>query len=181
MKRMLETEIGEIILREAELEDANKAVEFMNWVTGEVDYHTYGPNDFNIKPEDERRMMDVFHKRNNCLFIVGTFQDEIVAVATLSGGMKARTAHRATVGITVAKRYWRLGVGKNMMDMMFDFCKKSKEVSKLELLVHEKNDPAIKLYNKLGFKREGIIERYFMIEGTYFDGYQMGKIITKEV
>jgi len=177
LKEVLRTDIGDIILREASLADARKTVEFMNWVTGEVDYHTYGPNDFNIKPEDEKRMMDVFHHKDNCLFLIATFGGQIMAVATLSGGIKERTAHRATIGITVAKRFWRLGVGRKLMQMMMTYARTSEKISKLELLVHQDNKGAIKLYEDLGFKREGVIQRYFLIDGIYYDGYQMGCII----
>lgn len=180
LNRVLETEIGEVVLREATLEDAKKTVQFMNWVTGEVDFHTYGPNDFNIKASDERRLMELFHKKDNCVFLIATFQEEIIAVATLSGGLKSRTAHRGTVGLTVAKRFWRLGIGKNLMEMVLKFSKNSKDLSKLELLVHENNKAAIALYTKLGFETEGIIRRYFLIGNQYYDGIQMGKLIKKE-
>lgn len=175
--RIIETEIGDITIREADLKDAKPAVEFMNWVTGEVDYHTYGPNDFSIKEEDEERMIDMFRKRGNCLFLIATFQEDIIAVATLSGGVKVRTAHRATIGITVAKRFWRLGIGINMMDILMAYSVTSEDLCKLELLVHQDNVPAIKLYKKLGFFKEGLIQRYFYIDGHYYDGIQMGIIV----
>jgi RimJ/RimL family protein N-acetyltransferase len=175
LKHVLETEIGKIIIREAQVTDAKKTVEFMNWVTGEVEFHTYGPNDFNIKSEDEERMIKVFQQRKNCLFLLAVFNEEIIAVATLSGGIKERTAHRSTLGITVAKRFWRLGIGMQMMAMILDYAFKTKEITKIELLVHENNKPALNLYEKLGFFKEGIIHRYFYIDGQYYNGIQMAK------
>jgi len=44
----LETDVGLITIREANKFDAEKVIGFMNWVTGEVDFHTYGANDFHI-------------------------------------------------------------------------------------------------------------------------------------
>ncbi|MBN2794506.1 MAG: GNAT family N-acetyltransferase [Clostridia bacterium] len=173
----IETEIGKIEIREAKVKDASSTVEFMNWVTGEVDYHTYGANDFNIRPEDEARMIEMFHSRDNCLFLIATFSGQIVAVATLTGGVKERVKHRGTIGITVAKRFWRLGIGQQMMRIIINYAEKSPVLTKLELLVHEENIPAIKLYNKLGFFREGTIQRYFRFEETYYDGINMGLIV----
>lgn len=171
---IIESEIGPIEIREAEITDAVETVKFMNWVTGEVEFHTYGPNDFNIKPEDEERMIHMFHSRSNCLFLIAKFHDEIVAVATLSGGPKVRVMHRGTIGITVAKRFWKLGIGIKMMRMMIAYAENSETLSKLELLVHQDNVPAIQLYTKLGFFREGLIQRYFQINGIYYDGIRMG-------
>lgn len=173
----LETEIGQVEIREAEIYDANETVGFMNWVTGEVEFHTYGVNGFVIKPEDEIRMIKVFKEKDNCKFLVAVFENKIVAVATLSGGIKDRLKHRGTLGITVAKRYWRLGIGKKMMEMLIDFANKSDIITKMELLVHENNYPAIELYEKLGFFKEGIINRYFLIENKYYNGINMGLFV----
>jgi len=172
-----ETEVGQIIIREATKSDAAEAVKFMNWVTGEVEFHTFAQNDFHVKPEDEERMMQLFHTRKNCLFIIATFKDEIVAVATLSGGLKERVFHRGTIGITVAKRFWRLGIGEKMMSVIIRYAESSPILTKLELLVHENNEPAKAMYNKLGFFREGITQRYFYTNGHYYDGLRMGLIV----
>lgn len=174
---IIETEIGLITIREAEVNDASLIVQFMNWVTGEVDYHTYGPGDFSIRPEDEERMIEIFKARKNSLFLIALFNDEIVAVATLSGGIKERVSHRGTVGITVAKRFWRLGIGKAMMNEIVNFSKEGQIITKIELLVHQDNIPALQLYKHLGFHREGLIKRYFNIEGQYYDGIRMGLIL----
>ena len=173
----LETDVGLITIREANKFDADKVIGFMNWVTGEVDFHTYGANDFHISKEDEIKVLEIFHQRENCLFLIAEFRNEIVAVASLSGGIKNRVAHRATVGITVAKRFWRLGIGIKMMNIIIAYAERSEVLTKLELLVHENNLPAIKLYNQLGFYREGVFKRYFKIDGKYYDGISMGLIV----
>lgn len=173
----IDTEVGIIEIREAKEEDAHELVTFMNWVTGEVDFHTYGANDYHISDEHEKRVVETFRERDNCLFLVAVFKDEIVAVATLSGGAKERVEHRATIGITVAKRFWRLGIGEHMMRIILDFAEHSEVLTKLELLVHQDNHPAIKLYNKLGFFREGLMKRHFKINDKYYDGIRMGLLV----
>ena len=173
----LKTDVGVICIREAKVTDAPHIIEFMNWVTGEVDFHTYGANDFHISIEDEEKVIDVFRSRSNCMFLVAEFQSEIIAVATLSGGVKERVAHRGNIGITVAKRFWRLGIGLKMMEIIIDFSEESDILTKLELLVHQDNRAAIKLYNRLGFFREGLLTRYFRIDGKYYDGIKMGLIV----
>lgn len=173
----IKTEVGLIEIRQAQLDDAEEIIAYMNWVTGEVDYHTYGANDFLISLEDEKRVIDMFDQRVNCLFLVATFKEEIIAVATLAGGNKERVAHRGTIGITVAKRFWRLGIGKKMMNLIIEYAELNKVLTKLELLVHEDNVAAINLYNRLGFFREGVLQRYFLIDGKYYDGIRMGLLV----
>ena len=62
-----------------------------------------------------------------------------------------------------------------MMAMILDYAYKTNEITKIELLVHENNQPALNLYEKLGFFKEGIIHRYFYIDGQYYNGIQMAK------
>lgn len=173
----IQTQIGTIVIREATANDADEIIKFKNWVTGEVDYHTYGANDYTTSAQDEERVIDMFHLRANCLFLVAVFKDEIVAVATLSGGIKERVQHRASIGITVAKRFWRLGIGKAMMHYIIGYSRESHVLTKLELLVHQNNRPAIKLYNTLGFFREGLMQRHFRIDNKYYDGIRMGMLV----
>lgn len=173
----LETQIGTIIIREATAKDAKEIVAFKNWVTGEVDYHTYGANDYTTSTTDEEHVIEKVHLRENCLFLVAVFGPEIVAVATLSGGVKERVEHRGNIGITVSKRFWRLGIGKKMMQVMIDYSQSTSVLTKLELLVHQNNRPAIKLYSKLGFFREGLMQRHFKVEGKYYDGIRMGMLV----
>jgi len=175
--RYLDTEVGTIEIREANEEDAHELVTFMNWVTGEVDFHTYGANDYHISDDNEKKVIQMFRERDNCLFLVAAFKGEIVAVATLAGGAKERVEHRGTIGITVAKRFWRLGIGEQMMRVILDYSEQSPVLTKLELLVHQDNYPAIKLYNKLGFFREGLMKRHFKIEDKYYDGIRMGLLV----
>ncbi len=177
MMTSIETEIGHIEIREAVAEDAKQIIEYMNWVTGEVDFHTYGAGDFHISESDEAKVLELFHNRDNCMFLVAVFREEIIAVATLSGGVKERVEHRGNIGITVAKRFWRLSIGKTMMQIIIDYAEENKTLTKLELLVHQDNIPAIKLYNRLGFFREGLLKRHFKIEGKYYDGIRMGLLV----
>jgi RimJ/RimL family protein N-acetyltransferase len=177
MKTSIETEIGHIEIREAVAEDAKKIIEYMNWVTGEVDFHTYGAGDFHISESDEAKVLELFHNRDNCMFLVAVFREEIIAVATLSGGVKERVEHRGNIGITVAKRFWRLSIGKTMMQIIINYAEENKTLTKLELLVHQDNIPAIKLYNRLGFFREGLLKRHFKIEGKYYAGIRMGLLV----
>jgi RimJ/RimL family protein N-acetyltransferase len=46
---------------------------------------------------------------------------------------------------------------------------------KLSLRVLGTNEPAIRLYDRLGFKREGVLRAEFCIDGAYVDDVLMAK------
>ena len=49
-------------------------------------------------------------------------------------------------------------------------------LTRLELIVYTDNAPAIRLYEKFGFVREGLHRRYAYREGTWADVYAMARL-----
>jgi RimJ/RimL family protein N-acetyltransferase len=45
---------------------------------------------------------------------------------------------------------------------------------KIDLLVNEENERAIKLYEKYGFVKEGLLSRDIQIDGVFYSSYHMG-------
>jgi RimJ/RimL family protein N-acetyltransferase len=81
------------------------------------------------------------------------------------------------MGISVRKAYWNLGIGYEMLDFLIKWAKDSGVVRKIDLLVRSDNQNAIRLYEKLGFKQEGLITRNFCIDGKFYDSLYMGLLI----
>ena len=77
-------------------------------------------------------------------------------------------------GFMIDLDHQRKGYGKKAMQILINKIKKDKSHSKISLNVDEDNVVAIKLYESLGFKMQGI--SYFTIdecEGTSSDVYRM--------
>jgi ribosomal protein S18 acetylase RimI-like enzyme len=85
--------------------------------------------------------------------------------------------HRATLGISVKKQYWGLGIGSILMDQMIVLAQRF-GAERLELEVIEGNDRAIILYLSKGFQfaselKEAIKET----DGTYYSEFVMTKAL----
>ena len=105
--------------------------------------------------------------------LVGKINGEIVSQLFLERSNNVRLTHIGTLGVTVAKQYWRRSIGKKMILAAIDWAK-SNHLTKLQLYVRTDNLGAIDLYKKLGFYTEGTITRAIKIENQYFDNYLMG-------
>jgi len=155
-------------------EDAQKVIEYINLVSGESDYLSFGENEFKITVEEEREIIRSFRERDNCLMIAARLGEKIVGLLTFEGGHRERLKHRGEFGLTVAKEYWGMGIGKRLIEYMIETVKKN-GITRIGLQVRADNERAIKLYSNFGFVKEGHLKRFMKIREKYFDFLQMGK------
>lgn len=66
--------------------------------------------------------------------------------------------------VLVNESYRRMGIASTMLKKLFDFAREN-SCKKITLEVREGNMPAIKLYEKHGFKQVGIRENYYQDNG----------------
>jgi len=154
-------------------EDAQKVIEYVNLVGGESDYLSFGENEFRTTVEEEREIIRSYRERDNCLMIAARLGEKIVGLLTFEGGHRERLKHRGEFGLTVAKEYWGMGIGKRLIEYMVETAKK-KGITRIGLQVRADNERAIKLYSNFGFEIEGRLKRLMKIKEKYFDFLQMG-------
>ena len=68
------------------------------------------------------------------------------------------------LNIAVNPEYRRMGLGAYLMRFFIDFCR-AKKVKTLTLDVRSSNHPAIGMYRKMGFQKEGMRLRYYADNG----------------
>ncbi len=157
--------------------DANAIVEYTNIVGGESDNLTFGKNEFRMTVLEEELFINNINKTDNSIIIVGKIDNEIVSVGTFMSNNRARIKHQATIGISVKKSYWSLGIGTALMEELIAFGKKHKITKVIRLEVLSENINAIKLYRKLGFEELGLFKKYFYVNDEYKDAIFMNYYI----
>ncbi len=74
------------------------------------------------------------------------------------------------LGIVIGEiKYQGSGIGKEVMDLLISYTFKSLNLRKITLEVRSDHEAAVKLYEKLGFKQEGILREHYFVEGQYHD------------
>jgi putative acetyltransferase len=68
------------------------------------------------------------------------------------------------------------GVGKALMQAGVDLADNWLNLTRLELEVYSDNDPAIRLYERFGFEREGIMRQHAFRSGQYVDSLMMARL-----
>jgi len=168
---------NKVIIRKAIKSDAKPILEYINKISGESDFLTFGQGEFNIAIEQEENFIDTISKQNNAVFIIAEVEGKVVGNLNFSGGARPRILHTGEFGVSVLKEYWGQGIGTELTKYLIDWCKQSGIIRKINLRVRSDNYSAIHIYKKLGFKEEGLITREFFINNRFYDSVLMGLII----
>ena len=161
---------GQVLtIREAQVEDAPYILNYVESISGESNFLTFGPGDFDHSLPDEESLIAKFLDTDNLLFIVGTIDEKIVALLNFKGGPRPRVQHRGEFSMSVSKAFWGQGVGSLMLDTFIEWARASHIVKKIDLMVRTDNQRAIRLYEGKGFIYEGTISKEFFVDGRYDD------------
>jgi putative acetyltransferase len=87
-----------------------------------------------------------------------------------------RRAHVGAIGMGVHDAYAGRGVGSALMAAVIDLADRWLNLKRLELEVWADNVPAIALYEKFGFEREGLLRAEGFRDGAYADSLAMARL-----
>jgi RimJ/RimL family protein N-acetyltransferase len=161
-------------LREATSGDASELLSFIQKVSSESDFLTFGSNEFDMSEHEEKTYLETQSNSNNRIYLVATIDEKIVAMLNFTGGSRPRTQHNGEFSMVVLKAYWGLGIGSHLVDTLLKWAKSTQIIKKLNLRVRTDNFPAIHLYEKKGFVKEGTLHKEIFIDGNYYDLLWMG-------
>lgn len=165
------------ILRSPIKEDAQAMIDYLNIIGGESDFITFGKNEFSMSVEAEQDYIERINSMNNSKNVLIIIENEIVGIASITSVQKERMKHNGTLGISIRKKYWGIGLGSEIMNYLIDWAKSNKITKKINLLVREDNIRGVKLYEKFGFEKEGILKKDICVNGIYHNTIAMGLYI----
>lgn len=145
---------------------------------------TAGETDFMMRYPEEREEMDVEREQESLktkqdskdeLYLGCEVEGKIAGVCGLGRGDHIKTRHRGSVGISILKEYWNLGIGTFLFK---EIMKAGKEMGlyQLELGVFEGNERGMALYRKMGFSKVAELPDAIRLkDGTMLKEYTMIK------
>ena len=166
-----------LIIRDAIPDDASSILTFVESLSGQTDYLSFGPGEFGYTEAQERAFIRNSEISANALFLIAFIDDALVGILTFVGGERPRVQHAGELGLMVPKAHWGNGIGSLLLDTLIRWAEEGGVVTKLNLRVGTRNARAIALYERKGFVLEGTVTRSAKIGGTYFDSHLMGRKI----
>lgn len=105
-------------------------------------------------------------------FAIETLDGELIGICGLED--VSRRSRTAIAGIWLGRDHWSKGYGTDAMRVLCRFGFAYMNLQRIGLHVYAPNERAIRSYEKVGFKREGILRRDEFHGGRYVDTYVMG-------
>lgn len=166
-----------LVVRLAQERDIPGLIGLINQLAVEATLLFVMPIDPVSGADDLRQFLQVTVTSGNNAVLVATVGEQLVGLATATGG--AHPAKRATVeiGIGILEAYRGRGIGRALMAGVEDWARIA-GIHRLQLPVVCTNEPAIALYRKSGFSIEGTLRESARVDGRYVDQYMMSKLLS---
>ena len=165
-----------IVFREAEIDDAEEMISYLNIVGRESDNLMHGSDGFNVPVEAVKRRIKASHDADNSVILIALAGERIIARAELNGYPGSRLHHNAMFSISVRKDYWNKKIGTMLMTEIIERAKKM-NLRNIELEVVAGNKAAIALYHKMGFSDVGVYKDYWFANNVYSDAIVMQRCL----
>ena len=164
-----------MIIRKIEIKDSEKFLNMLKQLDNETTNMMLEPGERKTTLEEMNTNIKNINNSNS-LRLVAEDKGDIIGFLSSERGLVNRIRHRAYIVIGIVKDYRGKKIGVQLFKELEKWALES-NITRLELTVMEHNESAIKLYEKMGFKREGLKINSLLVDGKYVDEYYMGKIL----
>ena len=157
------------VLKTPEIHDAEQMLDCIKTASGETSFLMTDTVDWNnMTVENEAKWILDNRESDNNLIIACYIDDKIIGSCDITFFNDKKTFHRAGLGIAITKKYWNIGIGSAMFEVLIEIAKEHKSVEILELSFVEGNERGEALYEKFGFEIVARIpDAYKLKNGTY--------------
>lgn len=168
----------EVLVYEAEAEDASGLLNLIKRVETETDFLTSNDDKSLMTERALAQFIQDRQLSDNQICLLARIGQEIVGVLNVSAESSSQVSHIGEVFLAVSKDYWGYGLGQMLMEAALDWAEHSNTIRRLELTVQKRNKRAIHIYQKFGFEIEGLKKRGVKTkDGEFLDVCLMGKLI----
>ena len=143
------------IVRSGTEQDAQGVWDNFVLTHGETEFLTTYPEEVTFTLEQEEAYLKQKEESDRDAALLAEVGGKIVGTAGINGFRAAeKTKHRATFGISIAKAWWGLGIGRALTEACIE-CAGKAGYLQLELEVVADNSRAMELYKSVGFVEYG--------------------------
>lgn len=161
-------------IRRATVEDATRLRDFMAELLAE-NLDTIGRRTV-PSVEEEEEFLQKAAASERAFFLIALDRDRIIGMLDLWAGSAPYNRHRAKFGMSVARDWRRMGIGRKLLEAALGEVRQWDGFCRLELECAPWNIAALRLYESAGFRIEGTQEKSLNLRGKPEDGLLMALV-----
>ncbi|WP_167629015.1 GNAT family N-acetyltransferase [Listeria valentina] len=154
-------------------EEAQQLFHCMQQLDKETDFMLYLPEE---RVYQEKKLAHFIQTtQENGILLGAKVQNQIIGFISAQTSKLAKIKHTGYLVIGVRKKFQKNGIATKLFEELFTWAR-NRGIRRLELTVITANLPAIKLYEKLGFQKEGLKKEAIYMNNRYYDEFYMAKL-----
>jgi ribosomal-protein-alanine N-acetyltransferase len=106
---------------------------------------------------------------------------DLRAMGTCGYHQWQKVHHRAEIGYDLEKASWKQGIMTEALQAMLQYGFEHMALNRIEALVYLENDASVRLLERLGFQKEGLLRQYFRRNDTYYDHLLLSLLKTERI
>ena len=155
------------VIERARAEDAAALLDYLKIVGGETENLSFGAEGVPLSIEEEQAYLRAQCDSADNAQYFAKAGGEIIGTASLNRKPR-RMSHRGEFGISLKKAWWGCGAASALAEAILAFAREN-GFEQLNLEVRGDNARAIRLYEKLGFRKLCTFPAFFKIDGEPVD------------
>lgn len=163
-------------IRDIEATDAAVYRELNQTLDAETSFRLYEPGERSEALTEYAAEIERFlqNPQSNIIVAEDEATGKLVGYLQAIGRTQRRIRHVVSVNVAILQAYTGQGLGGQLFASLETWAK-AHSVHRIDLTVMQNNLPAQKLYEKLGFAREGLKRSSMYVDGEYIDEIYMSK------
>ena len=141
----------ELLIREAEPNDAAELVAFLNRVSLETDFTSLDGDGILLTSEEMEIFLNKQASSDNQITLLAFLNDKIAGIVNITADQRKRVRHIGDLFIVIGKKYWNNWFGKFFARRSDRVAQASGILRRLQLTVQIRNQAAVQFISKEWF------------------------------
>ncbi|MDC0864966.1 GNAT family protein [Rickettsiaceae bacterium] len=169
-------DLGDIILREIVESDAQDYLDYMSkdemagFLTKEN-----RPQDFDKALTEVKYWASIFPNKRSIYWAIA-LKDNNQMIGTAGFNVMSFQNSRADISYDLNPNYWGKGIMLKSVKGILSFADYALQLVRIQATSIIDNERSIKVLERCGFKREGLMKRYEVVEGEHKDYYMYARV-----
>ena len=170
-------DLGDIILREIEESDAQDYYEYMsnNAMEGFLTKENR-PNSVEKALEEVRYWSSLFPQKRSIYWAIALKENNKM-IGTAGFNLISFPNDRAEISYDLSPEYWGKGIMLRSINGILKFADIALELVRVQATVIVDNERSIKVLERTGFRKEGLLKKYEVVEGEHKDYFMYSRVI----